>query len=67
MVGGEAGQTLLSNLSMVSMAEPRRTSILSPCAERSKNGRENSARKGSISHVTILPSAGSTSAMESAP
>ena len=67
MVGGEAGRTLLSNLSMVSMAEPRRTSTLWPWGDLSKNGRENSLRNGSISHVTTLPSAGSTSAIVSAP
>ena len=51
---------MMSKLRMVSIAEPMRTSILLPCGEASKKGRVNSFRKGSISHVTILPPAGST-------
>eukprot|EP00964_Phaeocystis_antarctica_P036944 scaffold21094_cov65-Phaeocystis_antarctica.AAC.1 len=57
---GAGARTLMSKLRMVSIAEPMRTSILLPWGEASKKGRVNSFRKGSISHVTILPPAGST-------
>ena len=52
---------------IVASAGPTRTSTLWPWGDLSKNGRENSLRNGSISHVTTLPSAGSTSAIVSAP
>ena len=71
MVGTEprhpAGSAATSTLFIVSSAGPMRTSTLWPCGDLAKKGAEYSLRKGSISHETIFPSAGSTSAIVRAP